>query len=350
MTDEEISLFSSVSKRICIWSCFKRALSIREAQQDLKCLFGDDAPGYGTIQFWYSEFSRGRENVCDNPRSGRPKELDLVGSVRGILEENPYSSAQAISLALGVSKRTVLKILHDDLGLGFFKLQWVPHTLSQEQRATRVSMAQGLLDELTSLSPTGIAYVMTADESWFNYDNPHSSMWAPNREAAGTRPNPGMSRRKTMVSVFWNFTGFFVIEALPEGATYTADYVCSSVIPKLESVLLKQRPTLGLQRTKLHWDNARPHVARQTLEHLAEKGVITLSHPPYSPDISPSDFFLFGYLKHMIEGRHFSSEEELVAALCEICATISKEVLSNVLRGWKDRLLHVISSGGEYCD
>jgi len=292
----------------------------------------------------------GRENVSDNPRSGRPKELDLVDGVRTIIEENPYSSAQAISLALDVSKRTVLKILHDDLCMGFFHLQWVPHTLSPEQRANRVSIAQGLFDELTSLSPTGLAYVMTADESWFNYDNPHSSMWAPSREAVGTRPNPGITRRKTMLSVFWNFSGFFMIEALPVGATYTSDYVCSSIIPKLESALLQQRPTLGLKRTKLHWDNARPHTAHQTLEHLAAKGVISLPHPPYSPDISPSDFFLFGYLKHMIEGRNFSSGEELVVALREICATISKEILSNVLRGWKDRLLHVISSGGEYCN
>jgi hypothetical protein len=34
-------------------------------------------------------------------------------------------------------------------------------------------------------------------------------------------------------------------------------------------------------------------------------------HAPYSPDLAPSDFFRFGYLKSMLPGRHFETEEEL---------------------------------------
>ena len=52
--------------------------------------------------------------------------------------------------------------------------------------------------------------------------------------------------------------------------------------------------TMPLNRPKilLH-DNARPHVARSTSEKLLQLGCETLSHPPYSLDLAPSDFHLF---------------------------------------------------------
>ena len=37
----------------------------------------------------------------------------------------------------------------------------------------------------------------------------------------------------------------------------------------------------------------------------------------YSPDLAPSDYFLFPNLKKDIRGRHFRSKEEVVAAIEE---------------------------------
>ncbi|KOC66148.1 Histone-lysine N-methyltransferase SETMAR, partial [Habropoda laboriosa] len=40
-------------------------------------------------------------------------------------------------------------------------------------------------------------------------------------------------------------------------------------------------------------DNARPHVASTTVQKLHQLGIEVLPHPPYSPDISPTDFHFF---------------------------------------------------------
>ena len=47
----------------------------------------------------------------------------------------------------------------------------------------------------------------------------------------------------------------------------------------------------------LHWDNAPVHTAMVILEFLAKKRAKLLSHPPYSPDLTPSDYMLFPKLK-----------------------------------------------------
>ncbi|XP_011865779.1 PREDICTED: histone-lysine N-methyltransferase SETMAR-like [Vollenhovia emeryi] len=38
-----------------------------------------------------------------------------------------------------------------------------------------------------------------------------------------------------------------------------------------------------------------------------------LTHPPYSPDLSPCDFHIFGALKKDIRGRRFASDAEVHA-------------------------------------
>ena len=62
--------------------------------------------------------------------------------------------------------------------------------------------------------------------------------------------------------------------------------------------------------TLLH-DNARPHTANLMRDKLQRVGWETPQHPPYSPDLSPCDFHIFGELKKDIHGRRFYSDKEV---------------------------------------
>ena len=48
---------------------------------------------------------------------------------------------------------------------------------------------------------------------------------------------------------------------------------------------------------------------------LAPEKVKVLNHPPYSPDLSPCDFFLFPRLKKMLTGSKFTSRSSLGSAI-----------------------------------
>jgi len=63
----------------------------------------------------------------------------------------------------------------------------------------------------------------------------------------------------------------------------------------------------------LHY-NAPAHRTLATQKKLAYLGFQCLDHPPYSPDLTTSDYHLFYGLKKQLKGRHFSSVAEVIAA------------------------------------
>jgi len=100
---------------------------------------------------------------------------------------------------------------------------------------------------------------------------------------------------------------------LPKGQTINAEYF-SSLLVKLKDILkekCRRKFTMGV--LFLH-DNAPAHRALATQKKLAYLGFQCLDHPPYSPDLAPLDYHLFSGLKKQLEGRHFSSDVEAIAA------------------------------------
>ena len=53
------------------------------------------------------------------------------------------------------------------------------------------------------------------------------------------------------------------------------------------------------------------------MDAVERNGYELILHPAYSPDLAPSEYFLFPNLKKDIRGRHFWSNEEVVAAVEE---------------------------------
>jgi histone-lysine N-methyltransferase SETMAR len=65
----------------------------------------------------------------------------------------------------------------------------------------------------------------------------------------------------------------------------------------------------------VHDDNARPHTAKLSAQYFAENRMKSAPHRPYSPDLAPSDFYLFGYVKRCLAGISFEDADQLLAAV-----------------------------------
>ncbi|KAA6397336.1 MAG: hypothetical protein EZS28_007141 [Streblomastix strix] len=73
-----------------------------------------------------------------------------------------------------------------------------------------------------------------------------------------------------------------------------------------------------------------------------------MSHPPFSPDIAPSDYFLFRSLETMLKWTNCSDETELIAAVSTIPSRISQAELYKAINSWIDHLEVVVATGDMY--
>jgi hypothetical protein len=62
------------------------------------------------------------------------------------------------------------------------------------------------------------------------------------------------------------------------------------------------------------------------------KNVTTLYHPPYSPDLSPPDYFLFPKLKMKLKGLHFADVAEIQEATTDELKKVQREEFSAAFR------------------
>jgi hypothetical protein len=85
-----------------------------------------------------------------------------------------------------------------------------------------------------------------------------------------------------------------------------------------------------------------------SIEKIEELGFILVPQPPYSTDIAPCDFFLFGYLKQHLEGKYLTREDQVIAAVSEVFDKIPLQTFQSVMDDWQYRLRRCIQLGGEY--
>ena len=119
-----------------------------------------------------------------------------------------------------------------------------------------------------------------------------------------------ISTRKIMCTVFWDKQDVFLVEFLPQGTTINSAVYCEALKKLRHAIQNKRRRMLSATILLLH-DNARPHSAAQTQDLITSFRWEQMDHPPYSSDLSPSDFHLFLHLKKFPGGKRFDDDDDL---------------------------------------
>ncbi|KAG5316036.1 MOS1T transposase, partial [Pseudoatta argentina] len=114
--------------------------------------------------------------------------------------------------------------------------------------------------------------------------------------------------------------------------------------------LKEKRPLYAQRHDKvilLH-DNARPHVAKPVKTYLETLKWEVLPHPPYSPDIAPSNFHLFRLMAHGLADRRFRSYEEAQKWIDSWIASKDMSFFRRGIHVLPERWEKVVSSDGQY--
>ena len=116
--------------------------------------------------------------------------------------------------------------------------------------------------------------------------------------------------------------------------------------------LKEKYPSLvNRKRVCLQQDNAKPHTAIRTKKKIVElEGIELLPHPAYSPDLAPSDYYLFRSLAHFLRGRSFSNVNDVEIACSEFFSSKSKQWYLSGIQELSKRWLKTIEHNGLYFD
>ena len=128
-------------------------------------------------------------------------------------------------------------------------------------------------------------------------------------------------------------------------------------------MLLKFWTTLGRRRgvvRALQWfqqDGATPHTSNESLEWLrhrfSDRLISRRCDPewsPHSPDLSPPDFYLWGYLKDRVYGNNPQTIPDLKAAITAAIRAIPTEECGRVIDNFARRIQVCLQRRGAHLE
>ena len=101
---------------------------------------------------------------------------------------------------------------------------------------------------------------------------------------------------------------------MPLKTTITGQTYSNTITALREAIKEKRRGKLSAGVLLLH-DNAPVHMSAKSHDAIGQCGFQKLKHPPHSPDLAPSDYFIFRVKKKFLRGKRFSSDEEVKEAV-----------------------------------
>jgi histone-lysine N-methyltransferase SETMAR len=94
-------------------------------------------------------------------------------------------------------------------------------------------------------------------------------------------------------------------------------------------------------------DNCRVYFSKATQQFVTENHIGLVPHPPYSPDLAPSDFWLFGHVKTSLVGQTFDEPEQLLEVITEFLNEIQPPEAVAVFSHWVESVRWVLGNSGD---
>ena len=146
-----------------------------------------------------------------------------------------------------------------------------------------------------------------------------------------------------MVSIYISPDGQYLIDILPTGQKFNSQYFCDSILPKLESFALPDGREKHSRKWLLHYDNAPVHKSKLTTESIDNSNFELLPNPPYSPDLAPLDFAIFGTIKEKMPYAQYLDEEDLLSQIKKILNEFDNEQIKIIFKS-----LHIQLDSNKY--
>lgn len=299
----------------------RRALSLymanhnyRETARRLNLEFPGNRFTHGTIRYQVTKFNnRGCLQNSHKPthvgqsHSGRHKSVRVENNIVNVLNSVtiPGSSIRSTARQLNISKSSVYNIVRKDLRLKPYVLQVIPKLSAADKECRKKCCV--IMQALFASPEINSDFVFFSDEANFYIDGhvcvKNAVIWS-----IQTPENHFVERTLNAhhVTIWAAISSHYLIGPyiLPHRQTVNQVSYRNFVTMFLHDLQLHN---VDLNNVWFQQDGATPHTAIATRnflhEHFHERTIgkfLAVEWPPRSPDLSPTDFFLWGYIKEKI--------------------------------------------------
>lgn len=294
---------SKVEKAYCALE-FARTGAVVTVQRNFTRRFNKPAPHRNCISRWVRQLQE-TGCLCPKKSPGRPQtSAETVNRIQAAYVRSPKKSTRRASNELQIPQTTVWRILRKRLHFKPYKLQFL-QSLKPEDMPKRRDFCIALQDRLGE--DEFADRLVFSDEATFHLSgkvNRHNvRIWGtenPRVIVEHVRDSPkcnvfcALSNSKV-------YGPFFFAEATVNGHSYL-----SMLTEWLMPQIVEDVPNFVFQQ-----DGAPPHFHNDVREYLDENlphrwigraanNLPMLQWPPRSPDLTPCDFFLWGYIKDSV--------------------------------------------------
>lgn len=355
----------SVEHRTKIIETYLRTTSIIATQRQFHRDFPRaSVPTRNTILALVQKFREtGSVKNKNKGNSGRRRSArtdDNIETVRRRLEESPRKSTRRLSQETALSRTSVRRILRMDLHLFPYKIQ----ILQAQTAANMVERHNFCLTTSQRIedNPNFLSLVFFSDEAHFylsgHVNKQNLRFWAQ------AQPHEHVNRPLSVEKVtVWcgigcnGVIGPFFFEENGRTVTVNTDRYIEMLRRKFIPAL-RTKEGVDMNTVIFQQDGAPPHCSNASLEflhnHFPNDRLISRRTdnpwPPYSPDLNPCDYFLWGYLKERVYENNPQTREVLKANIRREIRRIPVDMCQRVINNLNVRLATVIQRRGAWIE
>jgi [histone H3]-lysine36 N-dimethyltransferase SETMAR len=275
-----------------------------------------------------------------------------------ISKRNPPTQRQ-IAKTVKVSKTTVGRII-----------RWLKKNIRRKTRVhkllprhiqNRRTTCRNLYEKV--LAGRKCEFVVTLDEAMFGLHNTNGERKICYLRKGQDMPENWVVDRDNFFKTFMvvgaiSGRGTLPLIRVPKNVKVNAEYYINSVLrPLLEREVPKLYAPNELAKVVVHHDQAASHTAKKTTMYANDlkgrTGITILSKeeiPVKSPDISPLDFFGFGYLKRQLFKHRPTTQNGVWKVLKREWSKIDQALIDRTFESWKRRLRLVVQKSGHHIE
>ncbi|GBL91829.1 Histone-lysine N-methyltransferase SETMAR [Araneus ventricosus] len=179
---------------------FRNKLNVTKWHQKICESLGINTVSYETVKVWFQKLKEGNFDIEDEPRSGRPIEVDCE-KLKQIIDQDRNVSTQ-IALELDVCQKTIVNTLKC-INVMFKFNHWVPHKLTAEDKLKRKAACLALLRD--QRKDKILDRIVTCHEKWVYHNNTsHKGGWSAPGKSAGSDARQALTNKTVLLCIWWD--------------------------------------------------------------------------------------------------------------------------------------------------